>query len=665
MANITIGPNVFTYPYRRGNAYVYVKKNWADEWELIDDLKFISGSGMPAGRGLGRCEISHRYGFKKEPWWSDFASDFSNRYMGHWIMVRLTGDQNNMSDFWYGRIYDNLMNVYGSDAGESGMQTYTAYEPLQELRMQPITDSVFVDQGQLKEIGWVPTFNQRDDNNMLIGNRTNVRQPNVYHFGGVDLWTRYDILEYLLYYYTDPNGPVWKIDGDTKILKLLGGMKDSIKINEGSTISDSLSTLIPRKLGLDFDIVPYYGENISEIKGFTLHIFSLTSDDISFAGYTLPGNKDILRLELETVEIEDRKFEKALEMKYTSIRVCGERMVVCKSLLGRKKEDDTNRTAYDLEGKWSPGTEGTYQSPGGGSAKNNDDIRKEERFNNVYAAIGALVSWGFPGPILNNEGEVTGTGASYQTTIRETMPILPLMYGYDYTQTPAANSNPDNYTPDFLRPMAFIYDDQNSKWVAAEKFADSIGILAMDNDWGLYLKTKYNHLLAKNNWPGGAEATSRKPLLDYEKVCMTIAFKTDHRLKISKKLGPKPKIGEKNKDEERILEIQVPGAELWYLDADTILDVQNGSLQTTSVDAVILRNDADRLKPWLAGAQAWYQSSRVRGDITIQAWQPWRYMLGKYLQPYSQGNAVSEWRAPFTSIEWTEDGKTILRLGYA
>lgn len=668
MAYVTVSPSARDYPLYQGAGIVYVKKRakngsnyryWKDgdggliEWEPVPDMYAVSGSAVVAGRGLGRFELVHRYGRKKEPYESAFGVDPVDRYLRHWIKIELIGDLNQSAPLWYGRIPAETREVYGDEDPdcETGIQKYTAYGPLRELDQEPINGSYWVDEQELKFLGWCPVFNRRDDHNMLLGNCTATHKQGSFHFGGTQTWTRYDILEYILNHFTPDYGPEWDIAGEIDMLKT---MIDVVNIPYGSMITDAIKTIIPKKYGYDFDIVPRLNED-EEIEGFTLQVFSTAMEDHHFAGFDLAKNKHQIRVDMNSKEVLSRSFEKTTAKQYNSIRVTGERIVICCTLKGSRDSAGDERSTYDLVKKWTDAQQAAYEGIAGDDAKEKDRYRREPQYENVFSAIGAHDAWGFAGPLLDSEGEVTGTGASYQTTVRETLHLLPLRKGFDYTVNPADNENPDGFTPDFLRPLAFIWDEENEEYVCAEQIGANIAPLQYD--WGLQLIMHDNHILGKNTFDG--TATNLAPRYDYRKIVMTIALKADHKLAIHKELDP---------DGEKTLDIQVRGAELWYLAADTVVGVdggQLGQLSSSEDEGRVLRNDADKLKPILLGAIAEYQASLVRGEFVMKGWQPWRYYLGRTCTPYQEGSAIADWISPFTSITWNEDGTTTIGIGYA
>jgi len=655
----------------RGHVFVYVKKKWSEPWRIIEDLIFEEGAAMPAGKGLGYAVLRHRYGKIKKPWVGTFQTVALENYDGYWVRLVLYGSQNDGADLWIGRIYAEKREMFGSSVAESGHQYYTAYSPLQELRMKRISSASVVDQDELKTIGWVPVFNMRDDHNMLLGNRTAKQHDGYYRFGGTETWTRLQMLEYIIKNYVDESGskgPEWNIAGQTKYLDK---MTDVLKIARGTDYAAAVLQIIERKLGFDFDIVTCYDHD-NEIKGFTVQISSIAPEKYEFAGYTLPANPKVFTMNFDRKEMLEKNIERSDTLKYDSIKVLGERIVACITLWGKLLWTGADRPEWEIEGKWPLYLELEYHHPDGADAKEKDRVRESRKFDNVYSAFGARTDWGYAGPILDNEGNVKTTGAVYQTTVRGTLPILPLNKGYDYTVNPPSNENPEGYTPGYRAPLAYIYNDSNSRWTAVEDLGANIKML--DYEWGMKFETKRgnNHIFAKNVFPENGE-TLTAPRYDYRKMVMTIAIKTDQRLMIHETLSKTKKEKEEEqqdpnkKKKTKDLIIHVPGAELWYLGANTVVSISgdDGSLEMTPDTGQVLRNDADKLKPILCAAKARYFSSQVQGKIIYQGWQPWRGMIFAMIDPVVNGKVRNDWRTPLTGIKWSKDGNTEAIFGNA
>ena len=89
-------------------------------------------------------------------------------------------------------------------------------------------------------------------------------------------------------------------------------------------------------------------------------------------------------------------------------------------------------------------------------------------------------------------------------------------------------------------------------YVPVEQIGASIE--AVENDWGVRVTSKPNHLLGKDH--GSIGRTNTRPQYDYDDMVATIAFRGDKRLAIEVEL---PEAG----PADGVLELSVPEAELW------------------------------------------------------------------------------------------------------
>jgi hypothetical protein len=354
--------------------------------------------------------------------------------------------------------------------------------------------------------------------------------------------------------------------------------------------------------------------------------------------------------------------------RYGRIRVLGKRAVCALTLRGAlvEGEDSSTVEAPSLVPRWTAKDETDYKL---GAGPENDDpvahdlARTADRFVSVYQDFGAPDDWdhnlGDAAPDLTNLGELeparTSTPASgvfAQRARRRTLPFVPIQS--------------DEEGP-FTGPMAWVYDETESKYVAAK--ARSIAGWGLKDDWGLRLEGNPNHILALNRFEDAA-ASEHDPLFDYDRLVATIAIETDQRLELVYETGEIAGAEWKPSDGELVIEDDT--AELWYAARNTVVEVdRDGKLLTTSKEELTtIRNDVRQLYRWMAGAIARYVNARGRADLTRRGWHPYTHTVGVILTVIEEKGASHQIQAPITSVQYavSEEGgepQTIIRAGFA
>jgi len=673
-----IGPTTEAFPKSTYPPILEIKRLWGDTWRIAPDLELVSAQLATGGHDLGRCQFRRRYGpAVKQPWEADYSARGSwATGAGWWVQLRIVCDQG-LQPVWIGRIAGESRNVYGSEGGRMGAQSWTAYGPTNILRKIAMSNSYWWDGALRRKLGWVPSINDRDQRNMIVGNRSAEKHDGVYLYGGEDTWTHLDYLEYVLDRFVDETadgGPSWTIGGQAD---LLAGFSENIRLGTTQTIDQVLAQLIPPRLGVDYKIVHHEGT------GFEVHVFALSAREFCFANVTLPKNPNTVAVRSgETRDNLQTRVVATEDHRYGRIRVLGKRAVVCCSLAGPEYWDA--KLAGSLVPKWHDDLLADYKDGTGNAADpdaEHDAVRRRDHFRPVYQYFGAPDDWthqdGAAAPYIDAAGQhdplLTG---QHQLDIRSTLSWLPLREGFDYSVDPAVDNNVDGYQPEF-RPAAC--------WILAEAWgnfhdpevdhsqpceAARIGVSAAQTDWGVCLNASPNHRLAMNHW-FPAKGTENPPVFDYDRLVATIAFESDQRLRLELEIpgGAKPTDG--------TLDIEVPDAEFWFLAARTIVDVDpepwevdKGAIKevlTSGDTGRVLRNDVDRLAAVMAGAIARYFAGRMRGVLVIKGLVPWGPLLGHILTVIEEAGDTHQIQAPITQVAWMggEKPQTIISTGFA
>lgn len=648
---------------------IEVKPNWADDWQIDPELSLDRGHAASAGHDLGELTVTRRYGRTRAPWDADFATVDPIDIAGWWLRVRLA-TPDGLQTIFVGQISGEARNIQGSNITASGVQTFMAYEPLRMLQRIDVDRSIWTVDGEEKTIGWVPGMNARDARQMLVGNRSaDVAADGVYLYGGDQLWTHKDAVDYVLTRFADQSdaaGPSWWLGGQAD---LLAEITDTVNFGVTQKISEVLRALIPTRLGVDYKIVYLEGE------GFEVHVFALTAEAVCFAGKTIPLNPNKVEIVASaTPESDFVKITKTHDNRYDTLRVIGRRILVCCSLEGATvaEEQHGEDATATLVKKWHDDQETLYKAGTGDAADTMEEhaaARADDRFRMVYQQFGAPDDWGFndgkAAPSFDATGELmVGVAADAQTTVRSTEPVLPLREGFDYSVDPPVDNTPDGHEADFMPPVVWIYDGDPEEGDARHVPIDTlgIGVSVPRNDWGAFLSASPNHLLAMNHWEeGDPEVADTDPAYDYDTLAATIAFHGDQRLTLEyTRPSASPGGG--------TMVIMDRNAELWYLAPDTIIGVAaDGKFQRSGSTGRILRNDIDRMLLVMAGAIARYMGGRCRAAITIKGLLPWSPLIGHVLTVLEENGDSQTIQAPITSVEWKggDQPTTTIRTGFA
>lgn len=647
-----LAPSSMSVPTAVAAPVVEIKQSWGDTWEYAPDLEFVRASRDTGANDLGACELRRRYGNVKDTFESGFSTRATVNLMGYWVRVSFIGEQGKQVS-WIGRIDGEPRQPFGSST-PSGVQNWVAYEPMQLLRKADLSRSYWLVDSAEKTLGWAPDFNARDHRGLLVGNRSGTKSNGCYLFGGTDLWTHYDAAEYILNRFANEDGvagPKWQLGGQAAILKRI---TSTISISEAKSVADVLRLLVPPGMGVDYHTAP------AADGGFDVAVHALVAEDVSFNGVSLPRNPNTVTLKrskaLDTVAVN---IVRTRENQYGRIRIQGKRIVVCCTLLGADGS---------LVPQWSDGLEAAYKAGTGESTdgpSDHDDVRKIDRFRPVYQQWGAPPTWDHQfgrASIKVDESGAIVDGADYQNAVRRTLTWLPIREGYDYTANlvgPPADGNIAGHEADMLPPAVWLYDEEEQRYIPAEKADPAVNVSVSHADLGVMLGASPNHVLALNRFEGAAD-TDTDPVYDGAKMIATVAFESDHRLELEWEQFPaaQPSSG--------TLVIEDSQAELWYLAKDTVIGLgADGAFKIAG--PIVLRDDTPRLSLLMAGAIARYHKERARAEITIKGLVPWGDLLGQVLTVIDDGGDSQTIQGVITSIDWTggEHPMTVVRTGFA
>jgi len=677
-------------------AVIHVRENWSDDWLFEPRLELVRARVAAAGQDLSSATFRHRYAPTiKQPWESSGGEETAwPSLAGWWVRVALAGDDGYQTA-WLGRISSETRQLIGSQNGPAGDQIYTAYGPEQILRKRAVSRSWWIEQGRLVELGWVPPINGLFTEDRLFVTRSAVQVGGSFVHGGPvwgDQWDYAEFIDYLLARFVDETatgGPRWTLgQGRDHITKDpdMRCHEDVVRFGTTQTVAEILGRLISPRRGIDYKV-------LATDDGFEIAVFALHSRRFQFAAATMEPNPHTVEIRAsETADNLRTTVVRSADQRYGTIRILGRRIVAVDTLRAEKAMEWFNAAAgenweADLEPGWSvDGALETAYKAGTGDAENSslaehDDARRDPKYRTVYQTFTKTLRRGIAAPQLDAEGGLVRPGVrpGWQHHVWKTLPWTPLQTGFDYTVDPPVDHNPAGTEPALLPPAVwlyfrgFYYEDpdtgqrvQFTRWVSAEE--EGIGVSALQDRLGVQLSASPNHLLAKEHFViEGDVASATSPVFDYDEMEVTLAAETDQRLQIEAKIpGAKPSDG--------VLEIEAPDAEMWVLKARTSLgpdpDDRTNLLLSPDHD-VVLRNDAEKLWPLMAGAMSRYFDERARAEITIAGLKPWGGLVGNILTVIEQAGDRQTIEAPITSVDviagrGPEDaGATVIRTGFA
>ena len=586
MAITIIGPAASSI-HISGTALVERKRLWIDPWELDPTLEFIRCTAMTIGAGIGECELVRRYGTVKQPYQTGYnvppaALTTAVDFLWHWVRIRgytPTGVQ----ALWIGRIESEVrepqgpVNV-GGTLYAAGRQNFVAYEAAHLLDKIDVARSVWLRPKLANEtqdpavlagyveqtLEWAPGMNARDPRNFVAGNarrQVNVVDGDRVRYGGTELWSGFGAAKYLLDHFAngDATGPQWRLGGQAA---LLNSIARSFRFQGSESLLSILKRIISADYGLDAVIVPITAFVPSVVgppaetnePGFELYVFALAAREQSYAGFTLPVNPRTVEIRRSTARDAPLvRISRSAEHAVGRVEIFGARLVCCTTL--ENIPGDTER--QNLVAKWSAELEADYAAGTGvedDSGEEHDAARKADRLRAVYRNFGGPANWDrwkaltAPALILR-EGtlqlvQASGEGAPFQNDVRETLTFLPFKTGVDYSVDPPVDSTGEDPRDPYLSPNAWLPDEEriaDQESPPAELFiaVDQAGmnVSALLDEWGLSVGASPAHLLGQNHFenpppPAVQNDSAVEPLYDWSTMKMTIAFRTDQRLKL-------------------------------------------------------------------------------------------------------------------------------------
>jgi len=597
----------------------YTRNSYAEEWKLEPYLEWAGGNVSSEGHGESSFEVEYAYGYKR---WTNETEETIRRaktdMINKYLRVDFVSGTVHRVVF-VGIIREDVRVIKGTKTYEGtsvelGRQKFIAYGPRSILEKHDISNSYWQRDNDVVECEWIPNMNLRDRRGRLVGNRTGTLK-----YGGNLLWSHYDYLIYLLENHF-PTCCKWYVGGQADLLK---NMYTQIEWAEVESAHAKLMKLIPLDYGIDFHLFPVDD-------GFTIHVYARNPYSISFGNQALPANQDYLQVKTTTDVglIFDIRIENTQHFRYSGIRLFGRRSLIVASPTLVPKWTEALETAY-LEGT------GTASD----SADKHDAARKADLYDHVFQRFAAESNWTL----------------SRQAAVRETKNWIPLREGYDYSYAPPVDNNPTGVIPGYMRATAWIKHPSLNDLDTAT----GANISALENEWGILVEPTINHIYGKNHVGSYLDTyeSNKEPQYDYETLVCTIAFESDTRLSLAYYT---------NGGDGSIKEVYDRSAELWEMAPNTIVGVANdGTLLDSGSEWRTLRDDTEFLNLKMAGLIAKHVTDRARAIVSSKHLYAASYYIGKIFTTIDGSSDLQKIQAPITNVQFTREGRTIFRTGYA
>lgn len=657
---------------------IYLRERWDQPWTEQQNISAVQitsrvAPGVSEARFLYRIGIINPQGSAN--WVTRSALDLNEQF------IRVVLDTDESPTLFVGIISVRETDVRGVGSGgsDSGDMVFTAYG------LEHLLDRVHVHAGFCKpddtleadvvEMDWSPTFNVRQRRGGAVsGNRSQTPTGEVYAFASVPsnandpaaLWNHRQILDYLMWYFAPvmSQGMTWNITGQVDVLNNLVTVQDV----EGLKLREALNRLIYRGWGLGWRV--YYDENADRP---AVQIFTYLSEPVVVDDLVIPANEEVEDRNIDDSALVSGAFIKtATAARYEKIVVQGARVKTCFTL---SHADGT------LTSGWTSALETAYKTAKGGAAtaEENDADRSRDRYAQVFSRFRVPGNWngeagnGAGGakhtafPDVDEDGNLDADTEKFGGLIaRSFLRRLPLRKGYDYTADPPTQLIDNDDTSEFLAPIVLVKDDETLGWYLhvenasrAKKEGDPTRQNARasmdDAQLAVLVVYEHNHILARGHW-SGANASKYDPssgndwATDWEDMVVTVAMAADARLRVVALTEPGAAL-------DRLLVINVPDAELWYVLPGTVVSIKNdGTLERIAGSSgQTIRDDGDRLRRIAALAQRWY--GQPRAAIALTSYDLNNYSdLGVLLTCKAVNGATEDVTGVVTSVEW--DGQS-------
>lgn len=428
---------------------------------------------------------------------------------------------------------------------------------------------------------------------------------------------------------------------------------------QGLTLKQALDHLINPRQGFGWCLrVPIPMDDTGD-ETVHVHIFSTAATDQTLDDQTLPANAEIVSMDLtDRLDVPAAGLIDDDRGSYGRIVARGEHLLVCATF---SIADNT------LERGWSAADETAYHDVTGATPEEKDAKRQTDELRAVFRVLRVPSDWDFmagdgaggeqhnANPAISTAGELNadtqahirhGWGLSFERNV----PFFKAQYT-------------SSLQPDYREAIVYVWDETTEAFIYLEAVPGMVRLL--DNDLGIEVTTNPAHLLGLGHVDDIDSASV--PVFDYEKLAVTAAFRTDERLQVQLEPEIIQYDGESDDDydarvatlQARVLYIDVPHAELWYIvpgTADTV-----GSLHAGGA----IRNDIDVVKRAALSASAWFGQPRHNLQVSFQSLET-SFAVGNLIDTYTDSGTDHPVNAVITSRHVDlQQGTTTFQTNFA
>ena len=357
---------------------------------------------------------------------------------------------------------------------------------------------------------------------------------------------------------------------------------------------------------------------------------------------------------------------------------------------------DAEEAAYKNAAADTPGYEQLDEDE---QAQLNDKFRSSDRFDRVFTTFRIPRNWDwtiadtgpesggkkwFVNPRIYSDGSMdlpqqqvddalyftnythneNEKQAAYRNADKCFLNYLPFKEGFDYSDNDPVDKNPVGSEPEFRRMFAAV-KDRDGFWQYAEKVEPfGAAVRPLTRELAVEVRFRPQYMAAKNHFsdddaPGQHTEEIEEDGTDYTNLFVTGFIETDQYVRESYNLT--------NYENKRILTIDIPDAELWFICPETIVDISaTGCPVCYAGQSLLLRDDRPRLKAAMAAALGWYSKVHSRLEIRVRSIDP-GIPIGSMVDN-GDVTYIGVACSVVTSVSWDFEGKpaaTTIRTDFA
>ncbi len=625
--------------------------DWTNAW--VEERRLIPLTSVESAGSMGTAQFKLLRRTREENG-TVIASQAGNVVRGAYVCITAgipqTYDSNGFAIVptydatkarWYGWITNiDATIAAGNPLDEMGSETAQQLGSLLDSTQLKGWAQEKIDSAYPSALATPPSANYSVADGIFIGNRSAVvapdssvflfaRRPSTCGVAAANYWTRYTLLQHILYYCRPQGLPNMSLSMPAAVQTYL----DDATVPEvfelyGLTMKGAIDMLLPRARGIGWVLNPSTDPDPDKIEKtwvFTVYTHDPDGTYLVAGDGTKAPNTPQAAITSDPAPIAVVHSESAMD-DYEEVIIRGERHVICGTVsyaddnLGAawssaqetafrtcpgviypaspKPED---RAARNTEFRQGPGVDRVFSVFSIGSHVNpNGDILVRDMpgdGSGTPMAFFPFILWNAATKIVSIN---TGTGTNQQpylptTRVMRTLPwpklVNPDASAGTQDRRVAANiAQPEYMVPRVFRYMASPPANDLEKWVnlsthgnpnaTAHIARNTPDVTSDDRSLALVVRFSPPEMLARNHWTTGVDAlgafypddpnanTATSPAMDWQTLVATIAVESDQRVEVS---AIKPGVGTSGAFTRRTLVIQEPGLKFWFVWQNTIL----------------------------------------------------------------------------------------------